>query len=239
MPLAGDRRSSARQQQPPDAVPRPAQPAPPTGRLLLLATERAARPVASTWTCWRQPRTRATATCTVLGDCVALWISNPSSWAPPVQMRLRAAWSARLAPPCGDHRGTAGPDVIDIAAGQRADRPVNSVASAASTAGSGVPSAVTSPATSRAAWGLGDDKGERLATQAPGRPQDGLRAECADVVAGMSAGGEDGQHARPGSAGAASAQVGVRVRCRHRLGVQAAVGQRQVGGEPGPAGRVK
>lgn len=66
---------------------------------------------------------------------------------------------------------------------------------------------MTSPAASRAASkGLGDDKGERLADAVHlAVRQDGLRAECADVVAARDvSGGEDGQHARPGVPGAAS-----------------------------------
>ncbi len=141
----------------------------------------------------------------------------------------------------GDHRGTAGPDVIDVAAGQRADRPdqfgcVGGVHHRGQRRPIGCDQPGSFPGGVR---GLGDDKGERLADAVHlAVRQDGLRAERADVVAARDvSGGEDGQHARPGECrrGVDGMETGVRVRCRHRLGVQAAVGQWQVGGEPGPA----
>lgn len=124
-------------------LPRPAQPTRrPPGRLLTLATERAAEPVDIhlDHVFSGRPRTRATATCTVLGDCVALWISNPSSvGTASAQCVSRAAWSAEpSATVPAFHRGTAGPDVIDIAAGQRADRPDQFGCVGVTTAGSGV-----------------------------------------------------------------------------------------------------
>ena len=112
----------------------------------------------STWTtCCGRPRTRATAACTVLGDCVALWISNPSSvGTASAQCVSRAAWSAE---PSATVPATTvaqlGQTSSTLPQASVRTGPINSVASAASTtAGSGVQSAVTSPAASRAASGV-------------------------------------------------------------------------------------